>query len=375
MESDKDNLNNAVDKDKLELPYEHCLNCGEKLNGMYCHKCGQKATSASPNIWAFLSEYANHAYIWDTKLLPTLWKLVSKPGYLTREFIAGKFVSYEHPLKMNMFLLFFFITMFLIFSNPDDIKKSVKDIAEGENVLPSLVFNELQNDTVYMAKMSGSVVDTITVCAPKELAASYPNILGKIGESIDSLENGFHMWKSAVPHVLVEDEILILDKNGYYIFNGESSAVEEMEDIKDVAKTLVSVFNNMMDIFTKYFPLIFILTVPFLSFAIKIIFRRRKFPFLKHFIFTLHYTALIELLIIVIYTIYLLASPSNSLLQWLFIGGSMLYLTLAIKDVYQVKRWYKAVIGSVFISALYMTIMAMVFLGIFIFACVSAVIA
>ncbi|MBQ1219387.1 MAG: hypothetical protein IIX76_05450 [Bacteroidales bacterium] len=70
-----------------------------------------------------------------------------------------------------------------------------------------------------------------------------------------------------------------------------------------------------------------------------------------------------------------MASPSNSLLQWLFIGGSMLYLTLAIKDVYEVKRWYKAVIGSVFISALYMTIMAMVFLGIFIFACVSAVIA
>jgi hypothetical protein len=274
-----------------------------------------------------------------------------------------------------MFLLFFFITMFLIFSNPDDIKKSVKDIAEGENVLPSLVFNELQNDTVYMAKMRGSVVDTITVCAPKELAVNYPKILGKIGESIDSLENGFHMWKSAVPHVLVEDEILILDKNGYYIFNKESSVVEEMEDIKDVARTLVSVFNNMMDIFTKYFPLIFILTVPFLSFAIKIIFRRRKFPFLKHFIFTLHYTALIELLIIVIYTIYLLASPSNSLLQWLFIGGSMLYLTLAIKDVYEVKRWYKAVIGSVFISALYMTIMVMVFLGIFIFACISAVIA
>lgn len=43
MESDKANLNNAEDKDKLELPYEHCLNCGEKLNGIYCHKCGQKA--------------------------------------------------------------------------------------------------------------------------------------------------------------------------------------------------------------------------------------------------------------------------------------------------------------------------------------------
>ena len=35
MESDKANLNNAENKDKLELPYEHCLNCGgEKLNGI-----------------------------------------------------------------------------------------------------------------------------------------------------------------------------------------------------------------------------------------------------------------------------------------------------------------------------------------------------
>ena len=116
MESDKDNLNNAVDKDKLELPYEHCLNCGEKLNGMYCHKCGQKAADTNLNVWGFVMEYLYNAFMWDPKFLKTLWLLVRRPGILTKEFLSGKYVSQVHPLKLNMFMLFVFITMFMFFS-------------------------------------------------------------------------------------------------------------------------------------------------------------------------------------------------------------------------------------------------------------------
>ena len=95
------------------LPYKHCLNCGTELQGKYCHKCGQQVTSKTLKLKDFLIEYANNAFIWDSQCLRTLWNLIRRPGHLTVEYLNGKFVSQEHPLKLNMFLLFVFISLFL----------------------------------------------------------------------------------------------------------------------------------------------------------------------------------------------------------------------------------------------------------------------
>ena len=86
-----------------------CLNCGTELNGEFCHNCGQKANNSNSTIKGFVLEYLNNAFLWDTNQVRTIWQLMRRPGFLTKEFIAGKYVSYVHPLKLNMFILFVFI--------------------------------------------------------------------------------------------------------------------------------------------------------------------------------------------------------------------------------------------------------------------------
>ncbi|MBQ2011487.1 MAG: DUF3667 domain-containing protein, partial [Bacteroidaceae bacterium] len=103
-------------QEKGVAPYEKCLNCGTKLQGMYCHKCGQHASNPTPKVWEFILEYMNNAFIWDQNFFSTIWQLLRRPGYLTKVFNAGKFVAYENPLKLNMFFLFVFVSMFLLFS-------------------------------------------------------------------------------------------------------------------------------------------------------------------------------------------------------------------------------------------------------------------
>ena len=61
--------------------YKHCLNCGAELNGMYCHQCGQHATSKTPTIGGFVMEYMNTAFIWDSKCIMTLWTLIRRPDF------------------------------------------------------------------------------------------------------------------------------------------------------------------------------------------------------------------------------------------------------------------------------------------------------
>ena len=104
MNKDIENL--KTEHGQCNLPYTHCLNCGTELQGMYCHVCGQEAISKTPTVSAFVLEYFNNAFIWDAQFLKTFWTLIRRPGHLTNEYLSGKFISQEHPLKLNMFLLY-----------------------------------------------------------------------------------------------------------------------------------------------------------------------------------------------------------------------------------------------------------------------------
>ncbi|WP_372752952.1 DUF3667 domain-containing protein [Labilibaculum sp.] len=43
----------------------------------------------------------------DNKLFHTLWPLIARPGFLTKEFMAGRRVQYTPPFRLYLFLTFF----------------------------------------------------------------------------------------------------------------------------------------------------------------------------------------------------------------------------------------------------------------------------
>ena len=75
------------------LQYKHCLNCGAELKGRYCHSCGQEAVGKTPTVKGFVMAYLDNAFLWDPQFLKTLWTLIRRPGHLTKEYNAGKFIS------------------------------------------------------------------------------------------------------------------------------------------------------------------------------------------------------------------------------------------------------------------------------------------
>lgn len=148
----ENNQNPETDDTLSNLPYANCLNCGAELKGKYCHVCGQEATSQTPSVLAFIVEYLNHAFIWDSNFVPTLWNLIRRPGYLTNEFLKGKFVSHEHPLKLNMFLLFVFVTLFALFATQEKLNDSAEALTHHELEFPDIQMTLLKSDTGYIKK-------------------------------------------------------------------------------------------------------------------------------------------------------------------------------------------------------------------------------
>lgn len=156
----------------------------------------------------------------------------------------------------------------------------------------------------------------------------------------------------------------IQEPNGYYKFNPETKIRRDDLDI------FYSVWEKMVDITSTYFPLIVLLTAPFLALSLHLIQRKKRFARMSHFIFALHYTAFLELLITFIYVLFLAASPSIDFLQWILIIGSCSYLAVAFRRVYENGSWFGAITKSILTCLIYLMICLMICLGIFIIACI-----
>lgn len=344
---------------------KHCLNCQTELHGDYCHVCGQKATKGNPTLKEFFLQYIDIVFVWDTRFVKTFKQLLRRPGHVTNEYVSGKFVSYTHPLKLNMFLLFVFITIFLLFHN--NLGSSIHTITRDETVFPMLQLQMLTDDADYSDIIESSPLDTVELYAPLLLLDKYSSIVSS-DDDLDSFpRDSMMVWTAVLPSVLIEDEVIVPSSEGYYYFG--------TEDKTGVLGTrfLEEVWRQLAELTTTYLPVIILLTVPFLALMMRMTHRKGGHSKFKHFIFSLHYTALLELLIISLYILHLIAAPPVELMQWILLLGSGAYLTLAIRRVYGTKGWFNAAGKAVLVNIGYIALLMLLFILIFIIATIIAV--
>ena len=354
-----------TEMEKNEIPYSNCYNCGAELVGNFCHECGQQAVNKTPKIKDFILEYLSNAFFWDTQCLSTLSSLVCRPGHLTNAYMSGKFISQEHPLKLNMFLLFVFVSAFLLFSDPNSASK----IEQNELIYPTLQVEFLKENSEFAEKMNVSPRDTVHLYAPLNLLSEHSDIITKISVIEDTKGKKADRWIAVVPRVFIEEEIIIPKEDDYYVFNAEERIITNELDV------VRNVWSKLVGFVTTYFPVLMLFTAPFLAMAVAFIQRKNKLPFIHHLIFSLHYTAFLELLIMVIYALYLTVSPSMGVLQWILRLCSGVYLIMAFRRVYEPNSWWKSVIKALFTYLIYMLNCLLVLLVIFFSACIMVALA
>jgi hypothetical protein len=88
----------------LVTPTSECLNCHAALAGPYCAACGQKAVAPNPTFHDVLHEFFHEMLHVDGRLWRSLRLLFTHPGWLTREYCAGRRASYLAPLRMYLLM-------------------------------------------------------------------------------------------------------------------------------------------------------------------------------------------------------------------------------------------------------------------------------
>lgn len=114
-----------------------CLNCGSTLmkGARFCSQCGQDTANHPPSLMEFVHEFVSHYIAVEGTLWKSLWGLMAKPGFLTREYLAGRKQRYVLPLRLLLTLgLLFFLALKLM---PGSTQSWMDDDDEVAQVAPA----------------------------------------------------------------------------------------------------------------------------------------------------------------------------------------------------------------------------------------------
>lgn len=95
-----------------------CLNCETSLQSdfEFCPTCGQEVESDS-NLKSLFRHFLSDYFTFDSKIIRSLQPLITKPGFLTIEYLKGKRANYIAPLRMFIFLSIIFFLLLSISSS------------------------------------------------------------------------------------------------------------------------------------------------------------------------------------------------------------------------------------------------------------------
>ena len=94
-----------------------CENCGSALHGEYCASCGQSIYGPNRFFLTLMHEAFENIFQLDSRALRTLRQILFVPGKVAKEYLAGKRLSYVHPVRFYivtsiMYFLFLSVSNF-----------------------------------------------------------------------------------------------------------------------------------------------------------------------------------------------------------------------------------------------------------------------
>jgi len=96
-------------------PKTRCPNCGTTIDDNYCPHCGQENENRIVSIRLLIEDAISNFFTLDARLPQTLWPLLVKPGFLTREYIAGRRARYARPSRLYLAIsVIFFFTLSIV---------------------------------------------------------------------------------------------------------------------------------------------------------------------------------------------------------------------------------------------------------------------
>lgn len=121
-----------------------CLDCESVFEGRYCGHCGQKAQHRRLPIKALFHDVLHDLFHFEHKITDTLWMLIRKPGFLTKEYLEGRRTRWVTPFRL------FLVMSFICFLIPNEVTSAYDGFLQGvfssQNETSTIQHQNIPND-------------------------------------------------------------------------------------------------------------------------------------------------------------------------------------------------------------------------------------
>jgi hypothetical protein len=330
-----------------------CLNCGATVEERFCTRCGQENLEPKESIGHIVGHFFADITHFDSKLFITLKDLILRPGFLTREYVAGRRMSYLNPIRMYIFIsAMFFLALFAgkkehAPEKGDDLQ-AVKVISYRQHLADSLRAAVVDSLRATFNREMAARLDTGKEKEPKDESLSLN--MGNGNVIIDMTEykyNSVHEFDSVqatLPDTAKDKGIM------HWILRHNTREKEK----RGTAKIHIEV-----DISHDIPKLMFIL-LPLFALYVGWFYSREKYYFVNHAIFSVHYHSFVFLLFLVFHLLGKLIPGewTEPILALVSLILSFVYLVAALHGMYGQSFWqglFKG-LGIAFLYILTLTI-------------------
>jgi uncharacterized damage-inducible protein DinB len=366
-----------------ERKEKNCLNCQTEVVGRYCHVCGQENLEPKETVWHLVQHFFNDITHFDGKFFSTVKYLMRKPGFLSKEYMAGRRMSYLNPIRMYVFTSAIFFIILFSLKKPEDMigsekkekAQSLSQLKERQAKLTKEIAEEKDEDdkqdlqtSLNHNRMELSMIRKIYGDSTKKtfsktelgdlLMTAYNDSLAKGGISLTD-RNRITQVVNTINHPTT-------NRNFFGLHDGDYKTVEEYDSseralpdsmrdgwLKRSSMHRLITLNNqyeedprrfkehLMENVFHSFPKILFVSLPIFAMLLNIMyFRHKQYLYVDHGIFTIHvYCATFILLLL-----YMLLGRLENVFSWTWFHVVVDILIFGI-TVYMFIYLYKAMRG------------------------------
>lgn len=359
-------------KERIE---KNCLNCGNIVAGRYCQHCGQENVAPDLTFSGLITHFFYDITHFDGKFFTTVKHLVTRPGYLSLEYIRGRRATYLDPARMYLFTsaVFFFI-FYGIFLHVSE-KTMSNDWQYKYDLITDLALLEKNSDfELQQSYIVRNKKDTLLNLDDKAQSVrfrdSISNLVNLVPDSVSRPEIrvfGAEFRGTRAAYDSLQAALPPSAKDGWL---KRQMTYQQIYIDREFNGNTGSYIAHLIDKFLHGFPTIFFLSLPLLTLVLKLLYiRHKQIPTANHGIYLVHiyiFTFLWMMLYFSIDEVYL--RFPLTILKWLKVAAYMwliVYYYKAFKNFYG-QGWMKTGIKtglSIVLSFIVLFILSTVYFG------------
>lgn len=322
-----------------------CLNCNAELYGGYCHVCGQHNIEPKQTAWGLVTHFFNDITHFDGKFFSTTKYLITRPGFLSKEYINGRRASYLDPIRMYVFTsAVFFLIFYSVFNVREMGMKEASDKAVA--IKKASDYRAAKAEALRDAKTSADSARTESAFALIEDFTLPEDV--KIDSVPKSKKRRKGLVFSGADKITREQYDSVQKKLPP---DEKDNWLERVVKYRNIELTKKygsdnegQLWTDVLDRFLHTFPYLLFISLPLYAFFLKLLYiRRKRFYYVDHVLFLVHLYIFTFIILLIFFGMQSLTEAVDSYIQtwWITLLEIALFVYGIIYTLKAMRRFYE----------------------------------